>query len=369
MSSKFSILVSFILMLSPLLVGSSIEIVSIVGKLNIYFYSLFLIFFAALRPVKIKIDYVLILVFIFMFYMVFRSVTYSGLIMSMQFFVLGLIFILYRVRTLPLLTINARCLYILILFFSLFEILSPSGWFMNSNYWSIMIMLYTLPLLFVIDNVVFKKLILILSVFFILLSGSRAVLLSAIFSYFIVYNIMKDKFGIVKFIKYIVFSFLIVFVINFSIDILNDINFYNDLFLDYTGKRLESGRFDIWLALFDSLSFSEWIFGKGGGVTVEDILNIKLSAHSTYVYLIFTYGFVGIILFLLVYFSILLKLNDEKYYISIYFSLALIIRDFFEVSLVHNNYPIAFFFWALFLTSSFEKSLRENYASNITRHG
>ena len=50
-------------------------------------------------------------------------------------------------------------------------------------------------------------------------------------------------------------------------------------------------------------------------------------------------------------------------------ALTLLMRDLFETSLVTNNYPIAFFFWVVILTSNFEKGvfLTQNHTNRPAR--
>lgn len=359
MFSMIKSISSFIIIISPLLIGSANNELSIIAKLILYGYSLFLIFYAGMnfKIFKIKLDFNALLVAIFAIYLVLRSSSMHGLMMALQFIIILVIFVIYKGRTLPIISFEPRFMFLIALLFSLLELLNPGLVFANKNYWSVMLLLYMVPCLFFVKNYYLLFLLSILFLLFVILSGSRAVLVSVVVSYIIVFWFVSVKFSYKKIIK---IFFLVVFtwvLLIFLQSVYQNIDYYNSLFLELTGKRLESGRIEIWTTLINHLALLDVFFGKGGGVDVESVINEKLSAHSNYVYLLFAYGAAGLILFLSVCTLSLSYLKREKMYISLFFSVALLFRDFFEVSLVHNNYPIAFFFWVVFFTSALELNL------------
>ncbi|EGS6762228.1 O-antigen ligase family protein [Vibrio parahaemolyticus] len=357
--------------ISPLLIGSSSNWLSVTAKLVLYGYSLFLIVFALvnIKSFKVKLNFIFFIIILFSLYLILRSDTMHGLAMALQFILLLIICVLYNGRSLPFISFNPWMLFSIALFSSFLELLSPGLVFANKNYWSVMLLLYMIPVLFVVRSEILLALLVSFSMFLLVVSGSRAVLISMLISYILVFHFIAVKFDYKKVMKLFILMVFVWFSLGLAQSIYQNIDYYNAIFLDLTGKRLESGRIDIWMVLLNHLTFLDVIFGKGGGVDVGNVINEKLSAHSNYVYLIFTYGVIGLIMFLSVCFLLLSHLKKEKMYISMFFSLALLFRDFFEVSLVHNNYPIAFFFWIIFLTSSLELKLRKYNETSITRYG
>lgn len=198
---------------------------------------------------------------------------------------------------------------------------------------------------------------------FIVLSGTRSAILGLVVGYFLfkIFNLQKA-------LRYLSLFFLIVITILFFksglYDYLNSEDFAQ-LVIDKTGKRLESGRFEIWELIFSNMSFSNYIVGLGGGTDYEAIIGSKLSAHSGYVYIISSYGIVGLFLFAMASLFSIIRLFKNEYYFSFLLFVALLFREFFEVTLLHNSFPIALFFWA-FLSNGYLDQLRLSRLSSGT---
>lgn len=198
---------------------------------------------------------------------------------------------------------------------------------------------------------------------FIVLSGTRSAILGLVVGYFLfkIFNLQKA-------LRYLSLFFLIVITILFFksgfYDYLNSEDFAQ-LVIDKTGKRLESGRFEIWELIFSNMSFSNYIVGLGGGTDYEAIIGSKLSAHSGYVYIISSYGIVGLFLFAMASLFSIIRLFKNGYYFSFLLFVALLFREFFEVTLLHNSFPIALFFWA-FLSNGYLDQLRLSRLSSGT---
>lgn len=198
---------------------------------------------------------------------------------------------------------------------------------------------------------------------FIVLSGTRSAILGLVVGYFLfkIFNLQKA-------LRYLSLFFLIVITILFFksglYDYLNSEDFAQ-LVIDKTGKRLESGRFEIWELIFSNMSFSNYIVGLGGGTDYEAIIGSKLSAHSGYVYIISSYGIVGLFLFAMASIFSIIRLFKKGYYFSFLLFVALLFREFFEVTLLHNSFPIALFFWA-FLSNGYLDQLKLSRFSSGT---
>jgi len=193
----------------------------------------------------------------------------------------------------------------------------------------------------------------------IIISGGRSVLLGVVISYLLTYHFFSKEPGIGKSFKSLLVLTLFLGLLLFGQDLIALISSFDGYLLEYTGKRFESGRLDIWMALLNSLTPFEWLLGKGGGISAGSILNSKLSAHSTYIYILFTYGLIGLLLFFTVIFSCVRKLLAMNMYMSVFFVLCLFIRDAFEVSIINNSFSISVFFWVLYMTSSFERAIKK----------
>lgn len=190
---------------------------------------------------------------------------------------------------------------------------------------------------------------------FIILSGTRSVILGLVIAY-ILYKIFTLKGSLRLLALVFLLTLIVLFFKSGFYDYLNSENFAQ-LVLDKTGKRLESGRFEIWDTIFSQMSFLDYIVGIGGGVNYEEIIGSKLSAHSGYIYIISSYGAVGLFLFIMTSLFSIVNLFKNKYYFSFLLFVALLFRELFEVTLLHNSFPVALFFWA-FLSNGYLDRLR-----------
>ena len=189
---------------------------------------------------------------------------------------------------------------------------------------------------------------------FILLSGTRSALLGLMLSLFIYYA-FTQKFIIKYFILLLILVLTLFFLQQGYFDYLNSDSFA-ELVLNKTGKRIESGRFDIWMSIFSQMNLTDYIIGLGGGLDYEQIIRSKLSAHSGYVYIISSYGIIGLLLFSLASLFSLVHLFQKGYFYSFLLVTALLFREFFEVTLLHNSFPIALFFWAFLSNGYLDKN-------------
>lgn len=198
---------------------------------------------------------------------------------------------------------------------------------------------------------------------FIVLSGTRSAILGLVVGYFLfkIFN-LRTSLRILSLIGFIILAIL--FFKSGLYDYLSSDDFAQ-LVIDKTGKRLESGRFEIWELIFSNMSFSNYIVGLGGGTDYEAIIGSKLSAHSGYVYIISSYGIVGLFLFAMASIFSIIRLFKKGYYFSFLLFVALLFREFFEVTLLHNSFPIALFFWA-FLSNGYLDQLKLSRFSSGT---
>ena len=154
----------------------------------------------------------------------------------------------------------------------------------------------------------------------------------------------------------------------FLIDDLLVFDFYalDSYFLDVTGKRFETGRIELWSEVLSSMNFTQLLVGMGGGVheaaleTGEGIL----SPHSTYIYMVMCYGLVGLTFFLLTVLALVFRLWRQGQYVFVACATGLLFRDFFETSVVHNNFAASFLFWCFLLCWSIQAKRGSLISSN-----
>lgn len=189
----------------------------------------------------------------------------------------------------------------------------------------------------------------------IFLYGSRSVLLSLILAFVILYAVtrLKIKFGFLI----TIFVLTVCFGIYTYWDLMMSSEF-NSMILEKTGKDFQSGRNAIWGAIFDYMKGYDWIFGVGGGVNHQDIVPSHfrlLSLHSSYVFMLFHYGFIGLGLLWILFYRIIKQQIKKGHLYSAMFLLFFVLRDFFEITLVNNQMAIAFLFWAWIANGGLDK--------------
>lgn len=133
---------------------------------------------------------------------------------------------------------------------------------------------------------------------------------------------------------------------------------FNSFILQISNKDFQSGRLDIWTAIFQYMKGIDWIIGVGGGVDHQPIVGYNnMGLHSTFVFMLFHYGWIGLGLLILLFYKSIVWLVDKKYYYSATFFLFFVIRDFFEITLIQNQMMIAFLSWGWVANGWIDKNL------------
>ncbi len=131
---------------------------------------------------------------------------------------------------------------------------------------------------------------------------------------------------------------------------LQHIDFFNPkkpVFL-YKGKAFEQGRVEIWGKVLNTMSLQDHIWGLGGGIDYVSIIESKLSIHSGYLYIYTSYGMIGLLIMLIVFFQVWKRYKKHSKQALLIFYL-IMFREFFELSLVTNNFVVEFVFWTIVL--------------------
>lgn len=193
--------------------------------------------------------------------------------------------------------------------------------------------------------------ILLLAALAVLLSFSRAswVELLMTFSAYLYFKFKEQNNKIIK-LMFVFFVLVLIFIIVLpNLETIGSLDIHR-LSAVYLGKRLETGRVDMWFELLDALK-NKYFLGYGTGIEPSMIDGRGLSAHNLYIQVLFQQGIIGLALLTFV-FSIveitLLKFNNKEFSkaTSCIF-LGLLARDFFEVSLIQNNIIISVTIWIL----------------------
>ncbi len=119
--------------------------------------------------------------------------------------------------------------------------------------------------------------------------------------------------------------------------------------LALSGKRLDTGRGELWAILIGFIKMRPW-FGWGTGMQPEDFCGSDLSSHNGYIQLGLQLGLVGVMLAMSACFSALWTLarspNPNAKY-AFYFLLGAMIHEYFEVMLFQNSAPFFLPMWGI----------------------
>lgn len=191
-----------------------------------------------------------------------------------------------------------------------------------------------------------------LSVLFIIFSGSRASIIAMIEFYF-VYCMLNKSSNLEqrKFRKTALFvlNLVMIMLISLVYPLMygTELGFkLNILSRKIFNKNLFSGRQQLWTILFNYIKKAPFC-GYGLGTTPSRFMNTTRSSHNLYLQTAIQIGLVGLVILLFLLYKLCCSLNVD-YQINIYicsFLMASMIHDTFEVSLTQNNWPQGFFLW------------------------
>lgn len=286
-------------------------------------------------------------------WMFFRSENYYGMALASQFLLVMLFAIPYggfseveRAAFYQAVKLSTLFfLFVSIIHFFLYPV------FANSNFWGAYCLFYLVVSASIGGR--FGRLCVFIFLLFLVLSGTRSAMLGAVVGGGVLLFLRIRL--LYKIVFFLVFSIFIVSLYFFGfIDyILSDD--FSSAVAEHTGKRLESGRLQIWTSIFSSMKMQDWFFGIGGGFDLKSLIGLNLSAHSGYVYVLSSYGIVGLSVFLALSVTTLFFLCKKKWDYSFFLMVAFLIREFFETSLVNNNFPIAVMFWGVLASGALDR--------------
>lgn len=197
---------------------------------------------------------------------------------------------------------------------------------------------------------------LLIALVILLASDTRSVLLSIFIGaiiYFIWNTIVKNKgLSIFLFILIIVSFGSIVFVY----PKLPNWSQYGKLeawMLEHTGKSIMSGRADIWGRLNNLMDLRP-IFGFGPNTVATDVIGREASSHNLYINMALQIGYLGLLIFILILFTIFMsyvsKGSNRLVKLSAAAFIAILAHQLFEITLVQNQLSIGLLQWLVIAT-------------------
>lgn len=197
---------------------------------------------------------------------------------------------------------------------------------------------------------------LLIALVILLASDTRSVLLSIFIGaiiYFIWNTIVKNKgLSIFLFILIIVSFGSIVFVY----PKLPNWSQYGKLeawMLEHTGKSIMSGRADIWGRLNNLIDLRP-IFGFGPNTVATDVIGREASSHNLYINMALQIGYLGLLIFILILFTIFMsyvsKGSNRLVKLSAAAFIAILAHQLFEITLVQNQLSIGLLQWLVIAT-------------------
>lgn len=193
--------------------------------------------------------------------------------------------------------------------------------------------------------------------FFLLKSGARSIMLSLIvmtivFVFWKLININRVVYHF-SFLLFLSFIFtIILFILNIEY-----VTEYEILVFEVTGKRLSSGREEIWRSLLPYIE-DNLLFGLGSNANPSSLLGVELSSHNLYIQLILESGLVYMSLFLILLIYIwngffigskVNAINARNKVLSATFLCGILVHQIFEVTLLQNNIGVSIIQWAFIM--------------------
>jgi len=220
--------------------------------------------------------------------------------------------------------------------------------FINPNSMGIYI-LAALPLVFITKTAQpFKYFVFFISLYLIILSGSRSVLI--VISFVVLsygFRPLLNGFTLRK--VFFLFSSLIGALISIYIYIYNsDIGTsLNGISYAYTGKNLFSGRVVIWNEIFSHFTGYSYLIGNGTGMLPKYLFDTHLSAHNSYIQILLQGGVLGLIFvflfFMYLFPNIKIKTLETSEYLFFITTISFIFVAGFEVIILQNYLSITLF--------------------------
>lgn len=364
------VFVLFILLIGNIMVRTQYDIFDTIGdiSINVTFVFMFVYLIKGyMNQIRIQVPLTNVYISIFLFAVVFSASYYVSERADAVYLLkllLFLTFILGAIRTRwnpKSIKIAAHLLGITVILLFLhwvrsgFPVNEFQSIFRNANYLGVFLfVIWYFKILAIkygskLERVYFT-LLMVLNLILIYSTSTRSVVIAAVVILF-VWVILKQFRNLFPYLFYIVvilnvlFLFTYVKVQNTSLGM-----FLDNISVKLLDKSLFSGRGDLWVEIWQKV-VEKPLFGYGMGTEASDITSFSLTAHNQYFQFLLEQGFIGLVVFLLLLFSIwkllVKRLNYYPAKLSACFFLGILVYENFELTLFQNNYPIAFFLWLI----------------------
>lgn len=219
------------------------------------------------------------------------------------------------------------------------------------------LMFFPLVALYSSDGVA-KKIIWVVVLAFMLMllysTNSRASWLSVLVVMFniFVWNFITARRYLFKlyFIGLVMCLFSMTFIYPYLSD-LEGMSIYKEFVQELTGASLFSGRDRLWPELLNIISLRP-VIGHGAGALPKDFIDTELSSHNLYLQIMLQVGALGLTAFIYFLYKIWniywFGRNDYVVKVSAAFFLAVLVYQFFDISLTQNNLSLALLQWLIF---------------------
>lgn len=138
-------------------------------------------------------------------------------------------------------------------------------------------------------------------------------------------------------------------------------NYLNLISQAYLEKNMYSGRQDYWSSILDSMNYYDFLFGKGSGLHPSSITHLSISAHNSYLQILFQNGVVSVLsIVLFFYYSIPSREEARKWldgYVIFLYAIAINFCAIWEVFLFQNH-PILCVFMLITFASAHQRKGR-----------
>jgi hypothetical protein len=349
----------FIFFICLIFIGSKFPLLENVSKFIVITYVVLQVF-NSLHSNKYRLifdnKYIFVVASLLLLWVSFRIVNFTGFVRTLQF---GFLFLSMCVFPFNISSkddkkyINILVFILLVInviqYLNLFVIID------NPNSTAIINLLVFYLAYLYNENKFVKFALFILGAIVVLMCDSRSVVLGLLIGLFSIYIYKRKCLNIIVKMFFIILFFIIISSAGYILDILMSKDFDN-LVLLTTGKPFNTGRMLIWTNIFGQMKYPyDYILGLGGGYDYSQIITGGRSPHSGYIYVLSSYGIIGLSLFILLIYLLMKKILVNGYFVSAVLMILFVVRESMEVVLLYNNMALALFFWIYIANSQFEK--------------
>ncbi|MDU0444103.1 O-antigen ligase family protein [Staphylococcus haemolyticus] len=217
---------------------------------------------------------------------------------------------------------------------------------------------FILMRIFTISKRTIPYIFLLIALIILIASDTRSVLLSILVGvaiYLLWNKIIKFKIGSIITFLIIVIGFGSVVFLYPKLPRWSQYGKLESWMLEHTGKSIMSGRADIWGRLSNLIDLRP-VFGFGPNTVATDVIGRNASSHNLYINMALQTGYLGLIIFIFILFTIFMKYvyrgQNKLVRLSAAGFIAILAHQLFEITLVQNQLSIGLFQWVVIATGA-----------------